>query len=85
MLFRFLISVVVLYLLYKVIKGILPSLKKKDNISHQPSEIMEDLMEDPCCHAYVPKSSSYETVINGKKTYFCSRDCYLKFKEMNNC
>jgi len=60
-------------------KGILPALTKKEGLSQRKPEVMEDLVEDPCCRTYVPKSSAYTADIDGRKTYFCSRDCYLKY------
>jgi YHS domain-containing protein len=38
----------------------------------------EDLVEDPVCHTYVPISTAFKGVIEGKEVYFCSRECYEK-------
>ena len=81
MILRLLIILVIIYLLYKMLKGILPSLKEKSVLSNQPLDVMEDLVEDPNCHTYVPKSNAYETSINGKRIYFCSRKCFMQYKD----
>jgi YHS domain-containing protein len=59
----------------------LPSLKKKTTIAGQKMASVEDLIEDPQCHAYIPKSTAYTASINGKGLYFCSRTCYEQYKE----
>ncbi|HQK99812.1 MAG TPA: hypothetical protein PK090_03510 [Smithellaceae bacterium] len=44
----------------------------------------EDLVQDPCCGVYVPKSQSYSRQIEGQTLYFCSRECcdnYLERKK----
>ncbi|MBN1614331.1 MAG: YHS domain-containing protein [Deltaproteobacteria bacterium] len=79
---RFIVAVVVVYLLYKLVRGIV--LLFWGNRAHTGNREItgrEDLVEDPWCHTYIPQSSAYQTVIDGKTVYFCSRDCYKKFKE----
>ncbi len=44
----------------------------------------EDLVQDPFCKTYVPKSQAYVKEIEGRQQYFCSQNCcekYLSGKE----
>ena len=38
----------------------------------------EDLVQDPFCKTYVPKSQAYAE-IDGKPHYFCSKECFEKY------
>lgn len=39
----------------------------------------EDLVQDPFCKTYVPKSQAYVKEIDGKTHCFCSRECFEKY------
>ena len=39
----------------------------------------EDLVQDPFCRTYVPKSQAYLKEIEGRPQYFCSRECCEKY------
>ena len=39
----------------------------------------EDLVQDPFCKTYVPKSQAYAKEIDGKLCYFCGKDCLEKY------
>lgn len=39
----------------------------------------EDLVQDPFCKTYVPKSQAYLNEIEGRPQYFCSRECCEKY------
>ena len=38
----------------------------------------EDLVQDPFCKTYVPKSQAYQREIEGQVQFFCSRECCEK-------
>lgn len=78
---RILAAMVIFYLLYRIARWLfLSSAKPAEPIpgGHRPA-ITEDLVEDPCCHAYLPLSQAYQASIDGKTRYFCSEECYRKF------
>jgi YHS domain-containing protein len=83
MLIRFLLVLFVLYLLYRVTKGILRlANKKSDRSPERPPPLKgEDLVEDPYCHTYVPISDAYRETIEGQTMHFCSRECSEKYKQ----
>lgn len=39
----------------------------------------EDLVQDPYCKTYVPKSQAHMMEIDGEKHFFCGRECCEKF------
>ncbi len=40
----------------------------------------EDLVQDPFCKTYIPKSQAYPKEINGRMHYFCSSECFEKYR-----
>jgi YHS domain-containing protein len=78
MLVRFIVTLIIVYLLYRLAKGILRlSGSKTGTHPEKPIPIKgEDLVEDPYCHVNVPVSQAYKAAIDGKTVYFCSRECY---------
>ena len=78
---RFLAAIVIFYLLYRIARWLfLSSARTSEPIpNRQKPAITEDLVEDPCCHAYLPLSHAYRASIDGKTCYFCSEACYMNF------
>jgi len=81
MLVRLLVTLIIIYLLYRLARGIFRlSLRGSGRYPEKPVSLQgEDLVEDPCCHVNVPLSQAYEADIDGKRVYFCSRECYEKY------
>ena len=77
MLIRFIIFLVLIYLLYRIISYIRTAKAVKMNNSQFKSKpaVEEDLVEDPACHTYIPVSQAYQKEIAGKNFYFCSKEC----------
>ncbi|MFH1078704.1 MAG: hypothetical protein V1766_00340 [Pseudomonadota bacterium] len=78
---RLLAAIVLFYLLYRIARWLfLSSARTSEPIpNRQKPSITEDLVEDPCCHAYLPVSQAYQAPIEGKTEYFCSEKCYQNF------
>ena len=82
MIVRLIITLAIIYFLYKLIRGImLLSGRGTENPGDREIANREDLVEDPFCHTYIPQSEAYRTTIEGRKVYFCSRDCCKKFRQ----
>ncbi|MGC8495167.1 MAG: hypothetical protein ACP5SH_25905 [Syntrophobacteraceae bacterium] len=43
-----------------------------------------DLIQDPQCGAYFMKTKGVKGVIDGHTVYFCSRECYDRYRESRN-
>lgn len=82
MFIRLIFALIVIYLIYRLAKRFfLPSAKQRDKFPERPTAIGgEDLVEDPYCHTYVPISDAYKASLNGETVYFCSKECFEKYK-----
>ena len=85
MLIRFLIFSILFYVIYKIIITIRQekSFAVKDNHSKTTVASGEDLVEDPCCHTYIPISQACRKEIAGKEHYFCSKECSEEYIKIN--
>lgn len=86
MIVRFIIFLIIIYVLYRVVKFL--RTKKvadtdKPSLKSTPAS-REDLVEDPFCHTYIPLSQAYKQEIDGKSYCFCSKECYEKYLQGNN-
>jgi len=82
-LIRFVVTLAILYLLYRLVKGLMRLSRDRSGQDDRRPALMkgEDLVEDPCCGVNIPVSQAYRAVIEGRTVYFCSRECYEKFKK----
>jgi YHS domain-containing protein len=78
MLIRWIIILVVGYLLFRFLRRFLSSPKLSER--NPPREIQDEMVQDPVCKVYLPKRQA--KVLNGPKGiiyYFCSTQCREKF------
>jgi uncharacterized protein len=78
---RFIVTLVILYLLYRLVKGMLRLYGTRPG-RHQERTVIaigEDLVEDSFCHVHVPVSQALKADMDGKTVYFCSRECLEKY------
>lgn len=82
MFLRFIVTAVIIYLVYRLARGLfLSSAKPPDKFPERDAAIeKEDLVMDPYCNTYVPISDAYRASMNGKTVYFCSEECFNKYK-----
>lgn len=78
---RLILIVILFYLIYRVLKGLFRSEVSHGNMGNQHLKAVpaDDLMEDPVCGVYVPKSQALSAKKDGATYYFCSQDCMDKF------
>ncbi|MCB2185726.1 MAG: hypothetical protein KQJ78_04870 [Deltaproteobacteria bacterium] len=41
----------------------------------RPPELVEDLVQDPNCGTYIPRSEAIRTRVHGQEMFFCSERC----------
>lgn len=82
MLLRFIVTVIIVYIVYRLARGLfLSSARPPDKFPERTASIeKEDLVKDPYCNTYVPISDAYKVSLNGKTVYFCSKECFEKYK-----
>ena len=83
---KVLVILLLLYVGYKVVMMFRrePSRSIKGYRVDDKLSAGEDLVQDPFCKTYVPKSQAYVKEIEGRQQYFCSQNCcekYLSGKE----
>ncbi len=47
--------------------------------------IGDEMVKDPVCQTFIPKSLAIKKNYNGKTIYFCSEECALNFSEQESC
>lgn len=75
---RFLIFVLLGYLLYRVLRGFFSSHQKlRKTESGGP---IDEMVQDPLCKTYIPLRDARRMVVDGKELFFCSKECADKFQ-----
>lgn len=77
---RFILWLVLGYIGFRIIKGLLAERKKPDT----PAVTGTETFQDPVCGVFVTADDATIGRINDKKVYFCSRDCLEKYREQLN-
>lgn len=79
---RNLLFIFLILALYQMWKGF-TGLSQKRNMPQNNGlkQIDDEMVKDPHCQVYIPKSSAIKSRIAGQEHYFCSPTCAKKFKE----
>lgn len=79
---RLLILLILLFLLYKIVRNLLASGKEDGQTRRRDRRsTINELVQDPVCHTYIPLRDSEKRTIMGKAYFFCSKECADKFEE----
>ena len=70
-LLRIVVLFVVIYIVYSALK---PLLRGSQKLA-QPEQLGEQMVLDPQCQTYVPKSQA----VNRQGKYFCSEECAQRY------
>ena len=74
---RFLIWLLVGYLLYRMVRGhAAPKITKESTGT--------ETFQDPVCGVYVSESDAVVGILEGKRYYFCSGDCLKQFEKTSS-
>ena len=76
---RFLLFFILIYILYRIIKGFWGSAKQIHK-SRNTTSVIDEMVQDPFCETYVPRREAIRRVIDGKEHFFCSKECADKFQ-----
>ncbi len=79
---RYIIIFFIVYFVFKLLKKLLfvGWQEKRQIYKNQTAATTgEDLVEDPNCHTYIPVSSAYKAIHEGKTLYFCSKKCLKEY------
>ena len=78
---RFILFALLFFLGYTLFQALFRILGGKNStLPPEKSPHGEDMVLDPNCGTYVPRSDAVTKVIRGKKVYFCSNACRDAYK-----
>lgn len=72
---RLIIYFAIIYFVINFIKALI-----SPKNSNKSKDSGEDMVEDPYCGTFIPKSSALEKKAGGEKLYFCSKECWQQYK-----
>ena len=81
MLVRLLLWMIVGFLIYTVVQMIKQALLKPPTPPAEKTARGEEMVRDPECGTYVPRSDAIKAQLEGKTLYFCSTDCRDKHQK----
>ena len=55
--------------------------RRKSNEASSPDEQGDDMVKDPVCQTYIPKSIAIRRERAEAEVYFCSEECAAKFED----
>lgn len=80
---RLLILLAVVLLLPFVLRSLFPSLRQREvDLSPRRGRNGEELIRDPACLTYVPRSSAIAATVAGEQLLFCSEACAETYRRI---
>ncbi len=76
---RFLILALLVYILYRVLRGVIAPVRKTG--VNGKGGTVDEMVLDPACKTYISLRDAKRKVINGQEYYFCSKECCAKFED----
>ena len=76
---RFAVFVVLVFVVYKLLRGLLKGLGGSDKQETSGDRVTADLIQDPQCGAYILPAQGVTARVDGKTFHFCSESCRDKF------
>ncbi len=80
---RLIVIIIIVYFAYRGFRSWARQQFGPDRtVSGEPkAEIDDEMVQDPCCRAYVPKKSAVRSRLGGEDLYFCSETCRDRYLE----
>jgi YHS domain-containing protein len=75
---RIIIYVILAYVLYRIVKGVLIPGRKIDD--GKSNGVIDEMIQDPSCKTYIPRRDAIRKIIAGKEYFFCSEKCAAQFE-----
>ncbi|BCR03349.1 hypothetical protein DESUT3_04180 [Desulfuromonas versatilis] len=73
---RLLIFALLCFLIYTLYTAVIRSLSGKGGtLPGEKTRRGEDMVQDPQCGTYLPRSDALEKSVNGTRHFFCSKEC----------
>jgi len=75
---RIVIYVILAYILYRVVKGVVSPGRKIDD--RTSDGVIDEMIQDPHCKTYIPRRDAVKKVVAGQEYFFCSERCASQFE-----
>jgi hypothetical protein len=79
---RLLFIIILFVLIYQILKGLVGGRASRKAFSDQneaASKDGEELVQDPQCGVYIPRSQGVASLVDGRVLYFHSHECRDKY------
>jgi uncharacterized protein len=80
---RLLTTLLLLFVFYLVIKLLIGFTYLSNQRRKRREQLGGEMVCDPVCETYVPKSTAIEKKMNGETLYFCSQPCLDAYLRKN--
>lgn len=77
--FRFLLYILLFYIIYQVIKFFQAAKKIKAKQKKPSASSSQIMVKDEVCQTYLPQDEALSLTYKGQTHYFCSEKCRQKF------
>jgi len=77
---RLLIFIILLYILYRIVRGFLRSVSSRKSGSRVRGGDVDEMVQDPQCGTYVPRRDAVQKLIEGRPQLFCSEECAKQYE-----
>jgi len=80
--YRLLLAVILLTVLYILLKQMFRGFKNQSVDRRLPSDTLDldQMIEDPVCHTFVPRQIAIVEHVGGRDYSFCSKECAATFR-----
>ena len=78
---RLLLLALLIFLAYTVYTAVVRALPGRKSLPRDKSRQGEEMVRDPQCGTFVPRSIALEKSIQGEKHFFCSARCRDMYKD----
>jgi YHS domain-containing protein len=78
---RLWVILVLLFVLYLAVKVLIGFTYLSSQRRKRREELGGEMVRDPVCETYIPRSRSIEKNLSGQIIYFCSQECMNAFFE----
>lgn len=83
MIIRLLLLLIVLFLVYTVFQALRQMLTGPPRPPRQKSREGEDMVRDPQCGLYLPRTDAIQATIRGEQRHFCSEECRTQYEQQH--
>jgi len=78
--YRILLIIGLLVILYFLLRRAFRGFKNRNLDNRGMSEDLDQMVEDPVCHTFVPRRIAVVEKVGGQTYCFCSRECAITFQ-----